>query len=1011
MIFRFSKKLGQRSDRHKQLWRLLPGLAAALVTLGLANLGAFKPFELASYRWRFQWRGAVPWDQRIVLVTIDDATLAELGQFPLSRQVYTQLLERLIEADTVAIAFNLLFIEPTPADADLARTISQQGNVILAAGVDEQGRPLLPVQSLADAAFATGHILKQVTSDGLVRTIKPWAVQQPTLGLALAETYTFTQEPIDLPDLEQPLWINWPGPFAEISQVSLIDVLTDPTLVSQFDNKLVLIGMTATGTDALLTPFDLNPPASGLLLQAAVLDNLLQQRYLHSVDHPWLWVLFALGMSGLGYVLVGQPLPWQLLIIGGAMVGWLQLSLTLFAQTYLLPMAYPLGGVALTGGAAMLAQRLRESLALKTLVNELWQHYRHDTAMLSGLSLATPVLSQAVGSEVHKLALLADSLGRAQATQTTIGLTLPIGMAAVNDQDQVCFCNPLATRWLGLNLGDALTPALVPTWIDPPAWEALRQELAQGSTIASLERQMGQTWFELRIQALNQVTRLNQIQLPSQRGILLLIENITSRKGVELQLRSQNQGLASEVQLQSRQLQLTHDDLHKEMVKRQYLQAELTHQALYDTLTGLPNRFQFIRTLNAWFCQAQADPNPQFAVLFLDCDRFKLVNDSFGHVVGDSLLKAIAERLRHCVAKTDLVARFGGDEFTLLLQLNSAETAIRVAQRVRQRLQAPFTIGNRQLYTGCSIGIAMSGLSYTQAEEMLRDADIAMYRAKRGGIGYTVFEPEMHHAVRQSLQLETDLRQALETKQFVVHYQPIFNIKNQRIQGFEALIRWHHPTYGQVPPHQFIPIAEETGLIIPIGEWVLQTACAQLHTWQQTYPVMADTFISVNLSVQQFSEPTLVHCIDKVLQMSGLSSQNLKLEITESAIMADSDSAIKIFQQLKEREIRLCIDDFGTGYSSLSYLHSFPIDFLKIDQSFVRRINQGRKHLNLVQAIITLAHQLDMVVIAEGIETPEQLHLLQSMNCTLGQGYFFSPPIDESALERGFLVCQGEYFV
>ena len=995
-----------KSRFSRQMWRVLPGLIAAAVTLVMAGLGAFDPLEWVSYRWLFHLRGSTRWDERIVLVTIDDTTLAELGQFPLSREVYTRLLQQLAKADTIAIAFNLLLIESSPNDNDLAAAIARQGNVVLSVGIDERGHPLLPSSPLNQAALATGHILKQVEPDGLVRTVDPWAVRQPALGITLAEVYAFARGSVHLPDLKQPLWINWPGAMADISQVSLADVLADPSLTSYFDNKLVLVGMTATGTDALPTPFDVNPPASGVLLQAAVLDNLLQQRYLQQINPPWLWVLPVLALPGLSYVLVGQSTRRQGLITGGALVGWLGLSLMLFHQNYLLPVAAPLGGVILASGAAILAHRLRESLALRQLLNELWQNYQQDTAMVSGLSSTTSPLPQEMGPEVRKLALLADSLGRAQATQVAVALALPVGMVAVDDQERVFFCNPLATRWLGLTLGDSLSMTLVPDWLDAPTWIDIRRTILRDRTVAAVERQIDQIWFELRIQSLDGMHLSGPIRLPTQPGLLLLIEDITARKVVELKLRSQNQGLENEVELQSQQLKLTYVDLQIEIAERQQLQAELAHKALYDTLTGLPNRFQFMSQLSSWLNEAKKPDDPQFAVLFLDCDRFKLVNDSFGHLVGDALLKAIAERLRNCTSKTDLVARFGGDEFTLLLRLNSTEAAMGVAQRIRQQLQAPFNIGSRQLYTGCSIGIVMGRADYTQAEEMLRDADIAMYRAKRGGIGFTVFEPEMHHQVRQSLQLETGLRRALETNQFAVYYQPIFNLADQRIAGFEALLRWHHPQHGTVSPNQFIPIAEETGLIVPIGEWVLQQACSQLRTWQTDYQLMPDTFVSVNLSVRQFNETNLMRRIDHILQSSQLGSQHLKLEITESAIMADSDSAVQIFHQLKDRGIRLCIDDFGTGYSSLSYLHCFPIDFLKVDQSFIQRMDHGKKHLNLVQAINTLARHLEMEVIAEGIERAAQLKLLQTMKCPLGQGYLFSSPIDPSVLEQGYLMTQ-----
>jgi diguanylate cyclase (GGDEF)-like protein len=956
----------------KKQWRLLPGGLATLITVSLSQLGALRPLENASYRGFFHLRGQQRWDDRIALINIDDQTLAELGQFPLSRDRYAQLLQQLMEADVAVIGFNILFAEPSPADASLAEAIAQSGNVVLASAIDGRGNPLPPTEPLYSAASAIGHILRPLESDGLVHQVIPIQGQATAFGITLAERYGFTHAAIKTPSLDQALMINWPGPRAALANYSFVDVWSGTIPASAFKDKIVLIGMSATGVDALPTPFDVNPPGSGLLLHAAVLDNVLQQRFLQPIAFRAGWVFMLVAMPGVSYFLIGQSLWRQLAItVGGAAV-WFSVCLLLFYGAYWLPVVPPLLLWSLTGISAMLSQQLRASIVLQRLLHDLWQHYRQDPHLkVPSLSPAQSIPDD-LGCEVQKLVLLANSWGWAQATQAAIAQTVPIGLLAADEQTRVWFCNPLAMKWLSIQSGDLLTTALVPQWLADDTWQQILAPLWQGEAIAPVECQHYSQWFEFRFERLENLTQPHSLLTDGRQGILVLIEDITHRKAIETHLRLLNEGLEDEVRQRSQELEVTNFNLVREILERQQVQERLIHQALHDELTGLPNRTQFKTRLTELVTQAQQDRKCLFAVLFIDCDRFKLVNDSFGHLVGDQLLQAIAHRLRHCIARSDLVARFGGDEFTILLNhVQDAKTAVIVAQRIRQQLQKPFYIEEQQLYTGCSVGIVLSNSTYQQADEMLRDADTAMYQAKQGGLGVTLFEPAMHLAVRSSLQLETDLRRSLQRQELMVHYQPIFGLETQQIVGFEALVRWQHPHHGVVSPDQFIPLAEETGLIIPIGQWVMREACAQLRDWQVRHLIPAETFMSVNLSVQQFNEHHLLDRIDEILHSTQLDSQYLKLEITESAIMADSDMAIQTFQHLKDRGIRLGIDDFGTGYSSLNYLHCFPIDVLKVDRSFIQRMETGHKHLSLVRAIRTLAHHFDMVMVAEGIETSD----------------------------------------
>jgi len=423
------------------------------------------------------------------------------------------------------------------------------------------------------------------------------------------------------------------------------------------------------------------------------------------------------------------------------------------------------------------------------------------------------------------------------------------------------------------------------------------------------------------------------------------------------------------------------------------------HAAFHDSLTGLPNRAMFTELLKAEIETSKRRRDHMFAVLFLDLDRFKNINDSLGHTHGDLLLVAFAERLEKALRPVDTLARFGGDEFAILLSgMTDATDTVRVAQRIQDELTQPFVLDKNSAFATASIGIALSSSGYDRPEDILRDADTAMYRAKENGKArYELFDHGMHARAVSRLQLESDLRQAVEQKEFSVFYQPIVCLQTGRLSGFEALVRWNHPRRGLVSPGDFIPVAEETGLIVPIGDWVLNEACKHIRECQLNSPSHRSLSLSVNLSARQVAQPDLLEQIKQALATSKLNPHCLKLEITESVVMENAEAAALMFKQLRSLGVQLSIDDFGTGYSSLSYLHRFPLNYLKIDRSFVMRLTTDNDNA-IVRTISTLARNLGMEVIAEGIETEEQYQQLKMLGCEYGQGYLFSRPVDNNGV-------------
>ncbi len=511
------------------------------------------------------------------------------------------------------------------------------------------------------------------------------------------------------------------------------------------------------------------------------------------------------------------------------------------------------------------------------------------------------------------------------------------------------------------------------------------------------ERAMGYTQDEARAMSIFDVVAPEYRKLVRQLTGQMLTNNSGITYEIDIVTRD-GQRMTLEV---SARLVTPHDSLPtgvqaiaRDITERRLTDVRLRHNSLHDPLTGLPNRALFFSHLETAAERRARRPNYEFAILLLDVDRFKVVNDSLGHQSGDRLLVALSERLKNCVRSGDTVARFGGDEFTVLLDdISGLSAAVHTTERILAAFAMPLKLDGHDIFSSASIGIALSSAE-SKPEDLVRDADTAMYRAKFSGKArYQVFDPAMHLRATNLLRIETDLRLALDRSELEVYYQPIISLTNNCIVGFEALLRWNHPTRGRIAPSEFVPIAEETGLIIPIGRWVLREACDELRKWNDLGLDASHLVMSVNLSVKQFSQPDLANDVAQTLRAAGVPAHCLNLEITESAIVENAEAAHSLLAALKEVGVTLSTDDFGTGYSSLSYLHRFPIDRLKIDRSFVCDLIEHSQNAEIVRTIITLGASLGMEVVAEGIETVEQLEFLRKHGCPYGQGFLFSEPV------------------
>lgn len=817
-----------RSRLASLIYRALPTVFAIIIIIPMVYLGFLQTIEFWAYNSFTNWRGDRYWDERVIIIAIDDQSISKIGRFPWSRDLYVQMIQKLEQTEASVVGFDILWSEDEErlADQRLAAAIARYQKVVLAMAWDKSGQPLIPIAPISNAGVAIGHILKREDADGVVRQVDLQIQNIPTFAVSLLQAYDLTSASNTLlPELNQPLTINWTKRAKDIPQISFSDVIDGKISASTFRNKIVLVGVTASGIDDLVTPMDRNPPASGIYLHAMVLQNLLQKSYFTVTKNTDIWSFALLGSLFIGLILPRQNL-WTGSISAFFLSGlWLIIAFVAFRSNYLIEIAAPMLMFLLTGFAIALQER--------------WQ-------MLRSLKIAD---------------------------------------------------------------------------------------------------------------------------------------------------------------------------------------SQLQYESTHDHLTGLYNRALIeTRLQNLLHPQDVSSPSCDrqslIAIFWINLDRFKAINDTFGHSVGNLLLVAVSQCLCNSIPPNASVARFGGAEFVIVLEnIGDQQEAIAIADRIQKTLQIPFKINDYEIEISTNIGIKFHQINggdnldsseMISAEILLRDADTAMFYAKKLGDSCNkVFDISMRELVLKRLKLEKDLRKAValcqdpynqNNQEFLIYYQPILSLSDMEIVGLEALIRWKHPECGLISPIQFIPLAEETGLIIPIGDWIMRNACLQVKSWQQRFPKAKNITISVNLSPKQLAQNDVLEKCLSILQETQLSSKYLKIELTESSIMENPDFAISILSQMRQAGIKIYIDDFGTGYSSLAYLHEFPFDGLKIDRSFVNNIHKNSSGMEILQAIISLAHSVKAHIVAEGIESLAQLNYLQDLLSEEGdgQGFFLFRPLDVASIETIF---------
>ncbi|MEM9447547.1 MAG: EAL domain-containing protein [Cyanobacteria bacterium P01_E01_bin.6] len=903
-------------------------LATVVVWAGW-QVGWLQPLEDLAYVALFRLRGERSWNDTVVVIEINDATLQELGQFPIARQHYATLLNQLAPASSTTVVLDFLFVEPSEDDPQLARAMEQHGHVVLAQAWDAERRPMLPTPQLADAAIATGHVLKDESSDGIARYIRSDPGNIDAISVAALQAHQLVSPtPITSPVISDVLWINWPSSAAQAPHYSFIDVLYGAIPAQEFNNKIVFVGMNASAADPLKTPYDISPPTSGVYSHAAAVSNLLDNRLLWHTDRGYYWILW-LGGPCLGWWLMRWRVGRQLLTWLGVSIIWCCLSAILFHSQYWIPTTTPIVLFMAMGGAIAVSEQWRTYVQLRC------------------------------SEERYALAVNGSNEGIWDWDLSRHSLYLSPRWV------QMVGIRPMISD-IQLSSDGSLTasPQVWLTRVHPEDRAELERAIAQ-----HIDQNTDYLEHEYRL-----IDDTGTIRWMLTRGVVT-----RNRHGIPLRMAGSQTDVTS----------------------RKDAETQLHQHIFYDALTGLPNRALFLAKLQDALAEIAPD-HDVLTVFLIDVDRFQLITNSLGHEWGDRVLIELGKRFQAVLSGADILARLGGDEYAVLsTNCQKIPQVHQFAETLQKSLSTPFFLNQREIFTSVSIGIVVNSRHYKQPEHWLRDADTALSNAKALGKNcYRLFQNRMRTVLIDRLELENDLRRVLSTPDctgLVLHYQPIVYLKTGKIVGFEALVRWQHQQHGLIPPGRFIPMAEETGLIIPMGEWVLREACHQMKQWTMAFPQKPLFTVSVNLASKQCALPDLPMIVQSILTEASLDASRLKLELTESAIMDNATSIVQMLHDLRSLGLQLAIDDFGTGYSSLSYLRRFPIDNLKIDQSFVSNMEVEADSAKIIETIVDLAHSLGIDVTAEGLETLAHSTQLQSLQCEYGQGYFFSRPVDAEA--------------